>query len=131
MASLSPLTGLSFASLPMHEGFCCLSHKGVMQYCLCRKSGLRHIAHCSSFWLQVAETPDMYATVVRPYIDSIPASRIQWVYNILEKKVNALSYLHPLVCAHCVPGRVHERCGAKYQGNNLLGRSCIQCGCVK
>ena len=41
----------------------------------------------------------MYATTIKPYIDSIPASRIQWVYNILEKKVAALSFLHPLSCA--------------------------------
>ena len=30
----------------------------------------------------------MYAAIVKPYIDSIQTSRIQWVYNILEKKVS-------------------------------------------
>lgn len=38
--------------------------------------------------MQVLETPKLYARVVKPYIDSIPSSRIQWVYNILEKKVS-------------------------------------------
>ncbi|KAE8223817.1 hypothetical protein CF319_g3208 [Tilletia indica] len=31
------------------------------------------------------ETPEIYATVVRPWILSQPASRINWVYNILDK----------------------------------------------
>lgn len=34
----------------------------------------------------VRETPAMYSSVVLPYIKSLPPSRIQWVYNILEKK---------------------------------------------
>ena len=38
--------------------------------------------------IQVLETPELYERIVRPYIDSIPKSRIQWVYNILEKKVS-------------------------------------------
>lgn len=46
--------------------------------------------------MQVTETPKMYAAVVKPYIDSIQASRIQWVYNILDKKV---SFRYQLLCA--------------------------------
>ncbi|RHZ79401.1 hypothetical protein Glove_146g46 [Diversispora epigaea] len=34
----------------------------------------------------VRETPEIYEKVVKPYIESIPKSRIQWVYNILSKK---------------------------------------------
>ncbi|KAJ1969530.1 hypothetical protein IWQ62_000569 [Dispira parvispora] len=30
------------------------------------------------------ETPDLYQSRVLPYIQSIPTSRLQWVYNILE-----------------------------------------------
>ncbi|KAN0060078.1 hypothetical protein ACQY0O_008051 [Thecaphora frezii] len=42
----------------------------------------------------VFETPQMYAERVLPYIESIPASRIQWVYNILEHKKEADSILY-------------------------------------
>lgn len=38
--------------------------------------------------MQVAETPDAYSNKVLPYIQSLPASRIAWVYNMLEKKVS-------------------------------------------
>ncbi|PAV23534.1 scavenger mRNA decapping enzyme [Pyrrhoderma noxium] len=31
----------------------------------------------------VQETPELYATIVKPYIQSFPASRTQWVTNIL------------------------------------------------
>ncbi|CAG8547914.1 1847_t:CDS:2 [Acaulospora morrowiae] len=34
----------------------------------------------------VCETPEIYEKVVKPHIDSIPQSRIQWVYNILSKQ---------------------------------------------
>ena len=33
------------------------------------------------------ETPEAYAAVTLPYINSIPPARIQWVYNVLERKV--------------------------------------------
>lgn len=36
---------------------------------------------------QVHETPETYAAVTLPYIGSIPPSRIQWVYNVLDCKV--------------------------------------------
>ncbi|GLC42651.1 hypothetical protein PLESTB_001123800 [Pleodorina starrii] len=34
----------------------------------------------------VRETPEMYEHIVLPYIQSIPPARLQWVYNVLEKK---------------------------------------------
>ncbi|CAI2163351.1 18650_t:CDS:2 [Funneliformis geosporum] len=34
----------------------------------------------------IRETPQIYETIVKPYIESIPPSRIQWIYNILSKK---------------------------------------------
>ncbi|CAH1763132.1 8627_t:CDS:2 [Entrophospora sp. SA101] len=34
----------------------------------------------------IHETPQIYKNIIEPYIDSIPSSRIQWVYNILQKK---------------------------------------------
>ncbi|KAJ1966467.1 hypothetical protein GGI12_000042 [Dipsacomyces acuminosporus] len=37
----------------------------------------------------IRETPALYSTVVRPFIDAEPASRIQWVYNILSKQAEA------------------------------------------
>ncbi|BDA50605.1 m7GpppX diphosphatase [Coccomyxa sp. Obi] len=46
--------------------------------------------HISKFtaqqYLLVKETPGTYETVTLPYIESIPSSRIQWVFNILGKK---------------------------------------------
>lgn len=52
--------------------------------------------------MQVAETPDVYSSKVLPYIQSLPASRVTWVYNILEKKVSAtgqkLNVLNMLCC---------------------------------
>jgi m7GpppX diphosphatase len=32
----------------------------------------------------VRETPAIYQQVVLPYIEQLPTSRIQWVYNILD-----------------------------------------------
>jgi len=45
----------------------------------------------------VRETPELYALVTLPYILSLPATTIQWVYNILEKKkeVERLLYEDP------------------------------------
>ncbi|KAJ2781411.1 hypothetical protein H4R18_002888 [Coemansia javaensis] len=37
----------------------------------------------------IRETPALYEQVVRPAIDAQPASRIQWVHNILSKRVEA------------------------------------------
>lgn len=49
--------------------------------------------------MQVAETAEVYFHKVLPYIQSLPASRIAWVYNILEKKVSPnLATLDALSC---------------------------------
>ncbi|KAJ2004661.1 hypothetical protein GGI04_002028 [Coemansia thaxteri] len=37
----------------------------------------------------IRESPELYARITRPFIDSQPASRIQWVYNILSKHVES------------------------------------------
>lgn len=37
----------------------------------------------------VKETPELYNAVTKPFIESQPAERIQWIYNILDKKVEA------------------------------------------
>ncbi|SAM80890.1 related to DCS1-non-essential hydrolase involved in mRNA decapping [Ustilago bromivora] len=42
----------------------------------------------------VYETPEMYQRKVLPWIESFPPSRIQWVYNILERKKEADSILY-------------------------------------
>ena len=49
--------------------------------------------------MQVAETAEVYSNKVLPYMQSLPASRITWVYNILEKKVRAAGYT--LLCLTC------------------------------
>eukprot|EP00798_Chlamydomonas_sp_ICE-L_P020775 gene20775-27599_t len=36
--------------------------------------------------VQVKETPEAYQSFHLPYVKAIPPSRMQWVYNVLEKK---------------------------------------------
>ena len=44
-----------------------------------------HIAKYSAKkYRTINETPAMYKDVVQPWINSIPADRINWVYNILD-----------------------------------------------
>ena len=59
----------------------------------------KQLAHLDA-QMQVVETPEVYKLIVRPYIDSIPASRIQWVYNILEKKVSCHLVGQSMPCHH-------------------------------
>lgn len=50
----------------------------------------KHIAkHEVEKRLMKMETPEIYREKVLPYIKSIPASHIQWVYNILEGEKEA------------------------------------------
>lgn len=44
--------------------------------------------------LMVKETPELYEAVVRPYINSFPSSRFEWVYNILSHKVESEKILY-------------------------------------
>ena len=37
--------------------------------------------------MQVSESSEIYKEKVLPFIQAIPAARIAWVYNILEKNV--------------------------------------------
>ncbi|GAA5971218.1 hypothetical protein JCM11641_004191 [Rhodosporidiobolus odoratus] len=41
----------------------------------------------------VRETPELYETIVKPYIASLPSSSISWVYNILEGTAEAENVL--------------------------------------
>ncbi|KAG8217963.1 HIT-like domain-containing protein [Butyriboletus roseoflavus] len=43
--------------------------------------------------IMVTETPDLYHEVVEPYIDAFPASRTQWVRDVLEGKSETGSVL--------------------------------------
>ena len=91
MASLRPPARPGFAHSDLDTSFQpCHTRRHAIQPMGLAHSGLMHILTAILPWLQVAETPEMYAAIVRPYIDSIPAARIQWVYNILEKKVLTL-----------------------------------------
>ena len=47
--------------------------------------------------MQVCETPQLYADKVLPFIQAIPAARIAWVYNILEKKVRKRQTWHLVI----------------------------------
>ncbi|CAH7668839.1 HIT-like domain-containing protein [Phakopsora pachyrhizi] len=37
----------------------------------------------------IRETPDLYKRIVLPYIESIPSTRLNWLYNILEGKTES------------------------------------------
>ncbi|KAJ2726837.1 hypothetical protein GGI07_000348 [Coemansia sp. Benny D115] len=51
---------------------------------------LKHIVkHRRQQRVWVKETPEQYLAITRPFIDSQPASRLQWVYNILSKQTEA------------------------------------------
>jgi m7GpppX diphosphatase len=52
------------------------------------------IKYSEQFKVMVVETPGMYTSVVKPWVDSQPPERIQWVYNILEKKKEADTILY-------------------------------------
>ncbi|KAJ2898249.1 hypothetical protein IWW38_001436, partial [Coemansia aciculifera] len=50
----------------------------------------KHIdKHRRQLRMWVSETPKLYASITKPFIESQPASRIQWVYNILSKQVES------------------------------------------
>lgn len=50
--------------------------------------------HVSSTETQITETPEMYERTVLPYIRAIPPARLQWVYNVLERKVGSAHPQH-------------------------------------
>lgn len=43
--------------------------------------------HTDQNFHMVVETQAIYERITRPYIESIPAEKIEWVYNILEQYV--------------------------------------------
>lgn len=43
--------------------------------------------HTDQNFHMVVETQEIYEKITRPYIESIPAEKIEWVYNILEQYV--------------------------------------------
>ncbi|KAF8605694.1 scavenger mRNA decapping enzyme [Ceratobasidium sp. AG-I] len=45
----------------------------------------------------VRESPELYAEIVKPYIEAFPPSRLQWVYNILshESEADRILYEDP------------------------------------
>ncbi|KDN52049.1 HIT-like protein [Tilletiaria anomala UBC 951] len=62
---------------------------------LIRPASEAHVAkHSSQPIYVVTETPEMYKENVEPWILAQPPSRIQWVYNILEKKKEKDSILY-------------------------------------
>ena len=57
---------------------------------LIRPATEAHIAKYSEQQkVMVVETPQLYQTIVKPWISAQPPERIQWVYNILDKKKEA------------------------------------------
>lgn len=44
--------------------------------------------------VMIREIPEMYESVVLPWVQSQPVERIQWVYNILDKKKEADTILY-------------------------------------
>ncbi|KIJ30508.1 hypothetical protein M422DRAFT_76664 [Sphaerobolus stellatus SS14] len=44
--------------------------------------------------IMVTETPELYKSIVQPYIAAFPRSRFEWVYNILSHKVESHKILY-------------------------------------
>ncbi|UZJ56820.1 hypothetical protein CBS101457_006140 [Exobasidium rhododendri] len=62
---------------------------------LIRPATEAHIAKYSEqLKVMVVETPEIYRSIVKPYVESQPPERIQWVYNILDKKKEADTILY-------------------------------------
>jgi len=59
------------ASTVIRELICPATKKSILKYTEQEK-------------VYIEETPEMYSAVTKPFIDSIPESYIQWVYNILD-----------------------------------------------
>lgn len=68
---------------------------------LIRPATEAHIAKYSEqHKIMVTETPELYRSVVQPWIESQPPERIQWVYNILDKKKEADTILYEQTGKH-------------------------------
>ena len=51
----------------------------------------KHVSkHSAQAYILVQESPELYAKATVPFMQAIPASRLGWVANILEKKVRLL-----------------------------------------
>lgn len=79
----------------------------------------KHIAkYTTQARFLVTETPELYQNVVLPYILANPASRIQWIQNILEEKSEMESVVHverdPKTGFYLMPD-------SKWDGRNLSG----------
>lgn len=59
----------------------------------------------------VSETSETYNSITKPYIDSIPKEKLEWVYNILEQycvfSTAKLSFVH--MCFHLCSKSESER----------------------
>jgi m7GpppX diphosphatase len=46
----------------------------------------RHVRkHTDQNFHMVVETKEAYRMITKPFIDSIPAENLEWVYNILDQ----------------------------------------------
>lgn len=75
-----------------------------------------HLAkYAEQFKVMITETPELYRNVIKPWIETQPISRIQWVYNILEKKKEAETILYEQEGKNgfIVSSRNRQRCGRK------------------
>ena len=46
----------------------------------------RHVRkHTDQSFHMVVETKEAYRMITKPFIESVPAENIEWVYNILEQ----------------------------------------------
>ncbi|PVU85385.1 hypothetical protein BB559_001098 [Furculomyces boomerangus] len=61
-----------------------------IKYTLTYPATEKHIEKCrAQNQCIISETAEMYNNVTKKYIESEPASRIQWVYNILDHKAES------------------------------------------
>ena len=62
---------------------------------LIRPATEAHVAkYTEQLKVMVKETAEIYRSITKPWVESQPPERIQWVYNILEKKKEADTILY-------------------------------------
>lgn len=83
----------------------------------------KHISkHTAQAYRLIHEDPELYERATLPYIQAIPASRLGWVYNILERKVRISSTAQP-------PGR--HTLSPRWSAHNLQTSTSLCWLCVE
>lgn len=73
---------------------CPIDRKSVKLQVICPAKATHILKYSSQERFIINETPEMYASITEPFIKNQSVSRIQWVYNILDKRAEQDSVIH-------------------------------------